>query len=119
MDNLSLQLRENEMAKSKLPSVDDVATQPEASPVVEAVESTAEQSKPVLSVLTLEIPSCAIPQAGYVARRADVRLTRSQAATLRSITRGLQDAEATLANGRYVTTATHAIQWVLENAEAK
>lgn len=107
------------MAKSKLPSVDDVETTTEVMPAVEAVEATTEQPKPALSVLTLEIPSCSIPQSGYVARRADVRLTRSQAATLRGITRGLQDSESTLANGRYVTTATHAIQWILENAEAK
>lgn len=104
------------MAKSKLPSVDDVKATPEVVPVVEAA---TEKPNPATIVLTLEIPSCAIPQSGYVARRADVRLTRSQAATLRGITRGLQDSGATLANGRYVTTATHAIQWVLENAEAK
>lgn len=52
---------------------------------------------------------------GYVSRRIDAKLTRSQAILLRDKTRDLQDQGAKLASGRFVTNKTHAIQWMLEN----
>lgn len=52
---------------------------------------------------------------GYVSRRIDAKLTRSQAVVLRDKTRKLQDEGAKLLNGRFVTNKTHTIQWMLEN----
>ena len=85
------------MAKSKLPSVD------------ESIENRE----------TVSIPMREVPQKreheGYIPRRVDVKLTRSQAVILRDKLRLLQDSGATTADGRFISSRTQAIQWILEN----
>lgn len=52
---------------------------------------------------------------GYVPRRVDVKMTRAQAVILRDKLRLLQDSGATTVDGRFITSRTQAIQWILEN----
>ena len=67
------------------------------------------------SVLTCSIPFIDGPT-GYAARRVDMRLTGAQSIKLKGIVVGLQEKEAKLADGRYVVTPAHAIQWLLEQS---
>lgn len=98
------------MAKSKLPSVDDVET----------VAETIESHEPVLvehagPVVTDQEGS------GYISRhmvdiskRADTKLTTAQALALRNKIRQLQDRSATLNDGSRVETKSDAIRWMIE-----
>jgi len=52
---------------------------------------------------------------GYARRCVDVRLSGSQAATLKAIQLGLENRGAQLENGKYVANAVDAIRWMLEN----
>ena len=67
----------------------------------------------VLSSTLIEVPVLKL-QGGYCRKRVDCTLTRSQAQQLRAVQSGLEANEAQLANGRYVSNAMHAIQWILE-----
>jgi hypothetical protein len=89
------------MAKSSLPSVDDA---PSGRDYVQAKE-------PAESVTT----ETSVYHEGYVSRRVDVKLTRSQAIKLRDKTRQLQDTGAKTADGRFVANRTQAVQWIIEN----
>jgi hypothetical protein len=89
------------MAKQSLPSVDD---EPATS------RNYVQAKEPAQSVTTDPVV-----YEGYVSRRVDVKLTRSQAIKLRDKTRQLQDSGAKTSDGRYVTNRTQAVQWILEN----
>jgi hypothetical protein len=54
--------------------------------------------------------------AGYARRCIDLRLNSQQAEKLKSIQLGLEKQEAQLANGKFVSNATDALRWILENA---
>ena len=85
------------MAKSKLPSVD------------ESIENRKIASVPVREALPKQ------EHEGYIPRRVDVKLTRSQAVILRDKLRLLQDSGAKTADGRFIASRAQAIQWILEN----
>ena len=51
---------------------------------------------------------------GYARRRIDLRLKGTQAERLKQIANGLEDAGATLADGKYVVNVTDAIRWMIE-----
>jgi hypothetical protein len=92
------------MAKSSLPSVDDYK-----GPTVR---------KPT------ELPPPPQPQAdteGYLStnmvdikKRADTKLTRSQALELRDKMRRLQDDDQTLKDGSYIRSKSDVIRWMIE-----
>lgn len=52
---------------------------------------------------------------GYKRRRLDMKLNGSQAEKVRGIQMGLEASGAKLENGRFVSTPTHAVLWILEN----
>jgi hypothetical protein len=56
---------------------------------------------------------------GYVSRRVDVKMTRTQAGILRDKLRTLQDSGAKTADGRFVDNKADAVRWILENMGAK
>lgn len=67
---------------------------------------------------TLTIPIFAWDE-GYARRCVDVRLSGSQAATLKAIQLGLENRGAQLENGKYVANAVDAIRWMLENIDTE
>lgn len=89
------------MAKQSLPSVDGPATSREYVQAKEPTESVTTEAS--------------VYSEGYVSRRVDVKLTRSQAIKLRDKTRQLQDTGAKTADGRFVANRTQAVQWIIEN----
>ena len=55
---------------------------------------------------------------GYASRRVQIdRMTSKQASRLKSIRFALEESGATLANGKPVKSAMHAVLWMLENME--
>jgi hypothetical protein len=52
---------------------------------------------------------------GYHRRNLDVLLTHEQGQMLKRIQLGLEEREAQLKNGKYVSTAVDAVRWMLEN----
>jgi hypothetical protein len=92
------------MAKAGLPSV-------EAS-----VTTTAAATVPPVFVGEFTQPK---PTEGYVSRRVDVKMTRTQAGILRDKLRTLQDSGAKTADGRFVDNKADAVRWILENLRAK
>lgn len=89
--------------------------------ITSSSESRSEQSQtttgpiePVCEILTLSIPSMQW-KAGYIRKRFDLALNGRQAQRLRQVQMGLEQQEAQLENGRYVSTQVDAIRWLLEN----
>ncbi len=80
--------------------------------VEQAIQPTLEVSRSTLSVTVPYLQGVE----GYCKRRVDVGLTATQAKKLKGIMQGLEQVEATLENGRTVSTPLHAIQWMIENA---
>jgi hypothetical protein len=74
----------------------------------------------VRTVLKFEVPATYSPLDGYIPDRADVQgLTKDQGQALKAIRLGLENAEATLKNGKKVTTYTDALKWMIERAVRK
>lgn len=80
----------------------------------QAVEIAETETTTVAGRVSIEFPTLLLDW-GFVMPRHDVKLTRSQAETWRSITEGLQQQEQRLENGKYVRTITDAIRWTAEN----
>jgi Skp family chaperone for outer membrane proteins len=91
------------MAKGSLPSVDD-APQAKVTAVVQ-VEPTIEtqDTEGYLSTNMVDIK-----------KRADTKLTRSQALELRDKMRRLQDDDQTLKDGSYIRSKSDVIRWMIE-----
>lgn len=106
--------------KNTLPSMDGEGELVASSSTctAEAVHVMGHTIEPELmtpaTVSLIQVPLSPITTTGYVSKRADLKLTRKQCLTLRSVLRGLQDSGAHLENGRPVMNITHAAQWILE-----
>lgn len=110
------------MSKKRKP-MDDMPTMgtpyPTSAPVVSVenvavVETSTAMNDPVLAVV---ISAPCLPWDGHARKSLDVRLTSSQAGTLKGIQLGLEKQEATLLNGKFVANPVDAIRWMLENAK--
>lgn len=71
---------------------------------------------------TGEVVSISVPLFHWTAGNAHrkvtaLRLTRQQAATLKSLTMGLENQEAQLKDGRFVSRPVDAIRWMLEQLQ--
>jgi hypothetical protein len=94
---------------AKLPSVETIK------PGAETFVKTGETIEPVF---TTDYQPNGIHE-GYVSRRVDVKMTRTQAGILRDKLRTLQDSGAKTADGRFVDNKADAVRWILENLGAK
>ena len=83
------------------------------------VEPTNGKVKPVTveqSVIRCEMP-VVVGVEGYCRKRVDLKLNAANATKLKQITQGLENQDAKLQNGRYVSSPMHALTWMIENAE--
>ena len=96
---------------ASLPSL-RVAGVEEQEPAI--VPMVKEEPTPEAGTISVTVPTFAWEK-GYARRKLDVKLTESQALTLRGITLGLERQEAQLANGKNVANPVDAIRWMLEN----
>lgn len=111
----------NPLSANDLPGVSDsgsvpaapvyVATPPTPAPKVATVTKTVTST-----VLTISVPFIS-GITGYARTRIDISLSGVQAQRLKGIQMGLESKSARLANGRFVSTPMHAMQWLIENAE--
>lgn len=93
------------MAKSNLPSVDNVT----------AVKAENTKSETLLT-------ESVVVEEGYIStnmvdlrKRADTKITTAQAIALRDKLRTLQDRNARLKDGSEIRTKSDAIRWMIEN----
>jgi hypothetical protein len=87
-------------------------------PKIEVVETATPAPPPaVLVSMTVSLPFWS-GFGGYTKRRHDVILTQKQAGKLKGIYLGLEEMDAQLENGKYVSNPVDAIRWLLENANA-
>ena len=86
----------------------------EAPPTTEAPDvDTGRESVSSNGTVAIEIPISREIQTGYLNRRVDVKLTRTQAQTLRAIVDAIPDEE--LRSGHIVkNNGSRAVQWLLE-----
>lgn len=98
------------MAKTnELPSM---RSQPKETP--QAAEKKPEVQPNKNTSVTVPVAKWA---GGYVRRRHDVSLDSKQAQALWEIQHGLEQREAQLANGRFVSNGVDAIRWILEQVK--
>jgi hypothetical protein len=71
------------------------------------------RGQPEVADVIVEIP-IVTPPSGHISERVDVRLTLSQATTLKAINYGLQARNSRLKNGTVVKNNGHAFLWILE-----
>jgi hypothetical protein len=89
-----------------------------APPEIEVVETTTPAPPPaVLVSMTVSLPFWS-GFGGYAKKRHDLILTQKQAGKLKGIYLGLEEMDAQLENGKYVSNPVDAIRWLLENANA-
>lgn len=72
-----------------------------------------EPGPPAPDECTLRLPMLRLGF-GYIRRRLDADLSRTQAGQLKALELGLQSREARLANGKLVASGSDAIRWLLE-----
>jgi hypothetical protein len=102
------------MAKSNLPSVDDHEVPKAAKAVgIAAADSVSQSDGTHLVEVKME---------GYLStnmvdinKRADTKLTRSQALQLRDKMRQLQDDGQTLQDGSFIRSKSDTIRWMIEH----
>jgi hypothetical protein len=63
---------------------------------------------------TIVVPLMAETFDGYFSDRIDMKLTTTQAKTLKSVLFGLQSKFTTLANGKEIANGSDALKWILE-----
>ena len=83
----------------------------ETPPVVN--ESQTEAVKPH-KILSIEVPLADVGYDSYAQRHIEVRMTASQARTLKRLTKALDENQSELIGGRRVITPPDAIRWLLE-----
>jgi len=67
--------------------------------------------------ISVSVPFVEVPTGSYVRRRHDLLLTSAQAKRLKGIQLGLELEAEELENGKFVSTPTHAVMWLIENTE--
>ncbi len=99
---------------SQLPTIN----KPTQAPVQNVAKpSKPKQERPVVVIVTVELPVMDQIFEGYFSNRVDLKLTTAQQSTLKSLLFGLQSKFAKLDNGKDVANAADAIKWILENAK--
>jgi len=86
--------------------------EPRAEPILAAPAAATPALRTVEASLALPLRD--VPEEDYCARHIDTRLDLPQAVALARLFRGLDEAGARLASGRYVKSQADAVRYVLE-----
>lgn len=91
-------------------TIDDQSEEPTLQDPVVAQESSV---KP--DTVMIELPL--LPIEGYVRKRVDVTFTSAEAHALKSVKNALEAKSAQLSNGKYVTSVSDAVRWIVQQIE--
>lgn len=105
---------------SPLPSLDEAKPprEPKEFAVSIDIPQKDEEAATVATAITQKSITCSVPfidgLTGYSKTRVDSRFPRRIANKLKGIQQGLENDNAQLADGRYVSSPTHAIEYIID-----